>query len=985
MTLLHRRIATLALLALFLTSSVMAVTPTSEIIDSTILQNDLHQRDAIAEALLDVSIPYVDNHYGSADGIIDPKEYSVEYTDSVTGITVYIEHNGTVLFVGLSAPTSGWIAFGWQNYTDDFNSEGLNGSDLIFGYAPGEPSATVTRVTGIEAVTVHYLLNTRNGTFQEEGDFPNDESTTPIQDDSLLQGYKDEVIGMRVGEERHFILPAGEAYNQVDHPMYGEDLEYIITLTRIGEDRYNPADDSEIVYSDEHGISTFQHMPDDDQDRVLAADGSDDGTRTQLEYFIAMESSDPDDIPLESMTDLEYPLMVMFGATEDISELPVQHTDWANPVMADFIPNEAPTIVVESHEEDGILEWIAPFVVDATDDIYVRRVFCKIDDTDWVEMNYDFKPDRWDVTLDLSTYEEGPHVAWFNATDISNVTGLTSLSFSIDRPYIPLMGMRVDVSRTIFTELFHNTRVEDTFSIRNNGSAPIGAIEMFLPSQYEVNFNLITARDQNGIQLNVVRLANVNDMMHWRVYFAEQIGFDETYSVTTTMSFHSLHWVSDFDDNVYAMEFLSYPVVPYVIGEATLTSIDFRSGDSLNGANPADTATNLNPMTVKEFSLSIKSFTPLIVGHRTTEITVDPWGWMLYEETVYIENIGPAKETLLLFTVPAYSVGLRVYDEVGILAASMPGYYAWNESVNVQINLRTDRFGNEGFWPGYDYTFNVEYSIRAAGHQSSVAQGSLLEIPMATMGDMVIVEHIVNVIIPNSINVVSLTEGYRLLHGVFDTTYRFIKYNGTVSNPPAVSLTYTVSLGAISRPMIFAAIVGLIALAYVALRKVEVTIDALPIGEGDASTSEARSAGAPPELLRKFATLYSRKTTLNIDLEKLDASRRRGKVKKREYMIRERDIKTQIDQLDSELPSVREELLSYGPRYRDWIGQLELENEKIEGAKAGLRQLLRRKKKQQISRAAFEKIRQDYLKTIKKATSTTDRILLSLQEEAGDI
>ncbi len=44
-----------------------------------------------------------------------------------------------------------------------------------------------------------------------------------------------------------------------------------------------------------------------------------------------------------------------------------------------------------------------------------------------------------------------------------------------------------------------------------------------------------------------------------------------------------------------------------------------------------------------------------------------------------------------------------------------------------------------------------------------------------------------------------------------------------------------------------------------------------------------------------------------------------------------------------------------------------------------------KKKKQRISRVAFEKSRQDYLKTIQKATSASDRILLSLQEEAGDV
>ena len=44
-----------------------------------------------------------------------------------------------------------------------------------------------------------------------------------------------------------------------------------------------------------------------------------------------------------------------------------------------------------------------------------------------------------------------------------------------------------------------------------------------------------------------------------------------------------------------------------------------------------------------------------------------------------------------------------------------------------------------------------------------------------------------------------------------------------------------------------------------------------------------------------------------------------------------------------------------------------------------------RKKKQRISRVAFEKSKQDYMNTIKKATSSTDRILLSIEEEAGDI
>jgi chromosome segregation ATPase len=180
--------------------------------------------------------------------------------------------------------------------------------------------------------------------------------------------------------------------------------------------------------------------------------------------------------------------------------------------------------------------------------------------------------------------------------------------------------------------------------------------------------------------------------------------------------------------------------------------------------------------------------------------------------------------------------------------------------------------------------------------------------------------------------------------------------------------------------------IGFVGLIYVVSRKVELPEEVTgPRDVDDIIDSQPKQVGAPPELLREFANLYSRKTALNMDLEKLDAARRRGKVKKREYMIRERDLKQQTEEIDDKLPQLREEMISHGSKYREIVGQLELQDERIEGAKAGLRQLLLRKKKQRISRVAFEKSRQDYLKTIQKATSASDRILLSLQEEAGDI
>jgi len=341
----------------------------------------------------------------------------------------------------------------------------------------------------------------------------------------------------------------------------------------------------------------------------------------------------------------------------------------------------------------------------------------------------------------------------------------------------------------------------------------------------------------------------------------------------------------------------------------------------------------------------------------------------------------------LIFQVPAYAKNIKVYDEVGILALSqVTTSGSYNETNDVSIHLAADRFGPTGFAPTYKYTFKISFVVQASAYQTATAGGYQLDVPMGLLGSNLILSHSINIVFPVSVSTSSATEGYRTLYGIFDTTYHYDYFNETQKNPASITVIYQATIGAAARPMIFAIIIGIIAAFYVSYRKVELPEEIIgPHIDDYADSSQSRQTGAPPELLRDFANLYSRKTALSIDLEKLEASRRKGKVKKREYMIREKDLKKQIEEIDSQLPKIKEDMTRHGARYRDIVAQLELQNEKIEGAKAGLRQLLLRKKKQRISRVAFEKSRQDYLKTIQKATSATDRILLSIQEEAGDI
>ncbi len=978
------------LLALFLSSSLLALTPVSDTMESG---NLVHRIDDnyLAETITNISIPFVDDHYGSSDGIIDPTEYAFRYMDPISGVTSYFEHNGTLLYIGLEAMTHGWIGMAWQNYTSEFTSAGLNNSDVIIGYVPGTTLSNMWRVLPTDAVTVHYKLYLRNGTMIQENDYPDIASTSPVSGLSALQMYKDAIIGMRIGEIRHFVIPADKAYNQKGHELYGQDLIYDIKLTRIyrsGVERVaNPANTGDIVYSDEHGTNSFQHLADVDQSRILAAGGSDNGTVTQIEFTLFLNSTDANDIALLDNVTERYPFIFMFGNTEELNGLPVQHTYWSNPAMIEILPNSPPTLIVVNPAPDAILDWVVDIKLNATND-FVRQASFRIDDEDWFALEYDFLSGYWIKNLDLSIYDEGVHIFTFNATDPSNATAVTQISIEIDRPFLALLGMRIEALRNFITTASYGSRIEDAYTVTNNGSAPINAIDVYLPERYEQNFLSMIAKDGSDNILQVIRYENENGFIHWKVHFPRPVGFQETYSFTTTMYMHSLFWLSNPNEYEYQLRFIKYPVLPYVLSRARFT-LSFEDEGQLvpNEVSPDSETRNLAPFDETEFQVGLRLFTANIIVDRHTQVVVDAWGWLSYEETITLENTGGSAVTTTHFVIPAHAYNIKVYDEVGILALSQRTVSTiTNRTNDVYVYLGSDRFGGSGFSPGYKYTFKVSYVIKASEYQSQGEDGIHQDIPMANMLSNLILTHVVDIVFPISVTPVSTTESHRTLFGIFDTTYQYVVYNQTNRNMESYSVVYQVSIGAIARPALISLIVGFIAALYVSYRKVELPEEIVGARvEDDTDISQPGQTGAPAELLNDFANLYSRKTALNMDLEKLEASRRRGKVKKREYMIRERDLKEQIEEIDSKLPKVKEEMTRYGARYRDLVAQLELQDERIQGAKAGLRQLLLRKKKQRISRVAFEKSRQDYLKTIQKATSATDRILLSIQEEAGEL
>jgi len=75
------------------------------------------------------TMPYNEVSNVVIDGTISANEYAGNYSETATGMNIYWEHNGTVMYIGIESPGTGWvgIAFGPVD-------TGMDGANTIIGY-----------------------------------------------------------------------------------------------------------------------------------------------------------------------------------------------------------------------------------------------------------------------------------------------------------------------------------------------------------------------------------------------------------------------------------------------------------------------------------------------------------------------------------------------------------------------------------------------------------------------------------------------------------------------------------------------------------------------------------------------------------------------------------------------------------------------------------------------------------------------------------
>lgn len=535
-----------------------------------------------------------------------------------------------------------------------------------------------------------------------------------------------------------------------------------------------------------------------------------------------------------------------------------------------------------------------------------------------------------------------------------------------------------EVQRNVHYEEYGMVRITDTITIFNPGSSPVFSVKTAYPLSKISSVKVFHAETLDGTELFFQRVPAIGpNCSGWEVFLPEPLMPDEDITFIAQMSVEGLTSQTSTTSTVV---FSILPTSPYVI-EYYETRLTF------NYALTAATQEYWSGSDVHQFSYEEESvildvlpdvYLPSMTYIELKRVfSIDAWGYLLAHEvhSLRVDSQNPLFTNTekrwrnITLRLPLGSEFLRAYDQVANLSSQIgrlantthPGTIY----VSFQYHLREDD----------TYTFYFEYRIPLDYHQLVLQTGQFLDFDLYSGYPFRIERQITEFLLPpgcwlqgvplGAITSISPSGQYLI---------SFLATNVTSISKGEANLYYVYPiLPALIRPSLLFALVGIICLGYVAVRRIpffrEEEEIVLAVTEVD------------PAILSEFCALYGEKIAILLQTERLEQGMLQGKISKPRYRKERKNFERKLRSLERELGGRSQPLIEAGGKYESSIRQLELlEAERVSAIEA-LHALEQRYRQKRITASVYQKLQKDLQKRRDKAVGRMDRILLTLREE----
>ncbi len=436
-----------------------------------------------------------------------------------------------------------------------------------------------------------------------------------------------------------------------------------------------------------------------------------------------------------------------------------------------------------------------------------------------------------------------------------------------------------------------------------------------------------------------------------------------------------------------------YPNELATIGDASVLYNPIYSVPAYNFSNEYES--NSDDYTYKVQIAGYTSFTSSIEAtNYLRTISIDNWYYAHFHEEIEIENFGIIPNdplwdlsdgrVFVSFAMTRIYIGVdnaenvEVYDEYGSLPAP-------SDSEIVQMNritayLRYPVYGGGKVSLNIDYTLKLEDILHFEKNEFILDCLAIPEIPF----------HVKNYELT-----IKFPQGSKVQYVSFgDKATEFEQHKSPVflriGQRDTISITklnltsfdnvdlrvgyYMSDLAYYIQPLVYSLIIFMACLLYIGARTLRKdVIEKVIISSEDKEE-------VPIELIQEFVEKYEEKTAIQTRITELDESRRKKKVKAKEYDQQRKILESKLRETIKSLDKTKRSLKEKGRKYRDSIQKIEVSEEKrisVERSISDLR--VRYIREKAISKDAYIRILRDYKNQIEKFERDIDREIINLR------
>ena len=380
---------------------------------------------------------------------------------------------------------------------------------------------------------------------------------------------------------------------------------------------------------------------------------------------------------------------------------------------------------------------------------------------------------------------------------------------------------------------------------------------------------------------------------------------------------------------------------------------------------------NLNENNETYVSIKTLQMTGLEIEEINRKIIISPWGIIKNIEEVTLENIGIIEVPLFSMNIPIDAKNVRIYDDLGELFGDIADSETDSSKKVLSVQLYQNRVS---LTPGSKFKFFVEYNLP---HEQYISynwlQQSISIDLLTTNFDFLIHEQTTNIVIEGCGTIDYTSSPPEAILKTVGT--RVLVYSSENTSPfekRPILFTYTIDIfDLVLRPIIFIMIIAFLASIFVLIIKTRKREEDLSI---------FKKEFIPTSEIREFCSLYEEKNALILEIRKVENETKRKKVAKKTYKNLLTKNTAKIDQIKEEILPFKKVLTETSDTYNNIIKKLDILDAERISVNDSINLLESRYKRGKLpSKAAYQKLSDDFFNRRKKIDRTIDKYIQQLR------